>query len=186
MAAVVACTGPAHLYLVTNTGVSSYIGTCETSPQIQFQPRTLEVKNDLAGRTLPFQRTADGEDAVVSCIFTRFDEAVVNNIANYQRLATGGSVGTESRLNRGSLVIGYSTFQLIIQDSFYGTTAFGATTLPGWRFYAAHVAGYVPSPIGTEARKVGLVFQCDNVFDASNFSFKLYDNATNISSFVPN
>lgn len=185
MSAFIYTTGPVHIYSQNiTTGSYGYIGTCETTPEIKFSPNKLPVMNDVAGRSIPLDYIEEGTDATISCVFTRFDRSVLDQCLYYNSVATGGGNGYETRLNRGSLV---KAFKLILQFSFYGTAEAQSGLLPGYRFAKSFVAAYVPSPVGTEASKCGVVFQAYSSWNSTTGAFVLYDNATDISSaYVPN
>ena len=172
MPAFVHTTGPIFHYIEWYQGNWAFLGTSETSPEIQFRPRTLEVRNDLAGRSLPFQRTWDGQDAIVKTVLTYFDNNVLSALLKQ----------FDDRLARGSLFIGVQTYRLILQHSFAGTQVATPGMRAGWRFHAAWLAAYSPTPAGAQAQMVGLVFQCDNLWDPGSRSFILYDQGTDIAT----
>lgn len=169
---------------MADSGSYGYIGTAETTPEIELNPKYMPVMNDIAGRELPFWYINEGIDGVVKCVFSRYDEAVVTQLLAYNSIATGGGNGYETRLNRGSLV---TPFKLVLQFSFYGTAVAQASLPAGYRFNAAIVAGFAGGPVGTEGRKVGLAFQCFSRWNSSTGQFTLYDQAADIATaYSPN
>jgi hypothetical protein len=123
-------TGPVHHYIQAIGGQIYYLGTAEVTPQIQVRRYRSNTMNDVAGKTLPLQKTWDGEAAVVSVLLTNFSKFAEQELQTSGR--TNGvqlteRAGIETRWARGSAVYGKSTFKLWqVYDNFFNP--FGTST----------------------------------------------------------
>ena len=111
-------TGVIHHWIrvtgVTGTDDVYYLGTAEVTPQMQRRKYKQGVKNDIAGKTLDFQKTYDGEAATVSVMLNRFSNTAWGALLEADASA-GGLIpvaGTESRWARGALEYGQLTFEV--------------------------------------------------------------------------
>lgn len=100
-------TGAVHHY-VQYVGIPTpiYLGTCESTPAINFQELTKDVKNDVFGPLLPGQRVEGGEMATISAALNRFSKGTLQAM-----LAVIGPA-RRTRYSRGQYVFGRNTFQL--------------------------------------------------------------------------
>jgi hypothetical protein len=119
-------------------GSSGILGTCERTPKVQILREWEDVMNAIGGTRIPSDRTFQGEHALISSLFTRFDLSVWTDAKNY---------GTKY----GSLLIqGSWSFSLTLQFPYMGT---------GFTFPVVELAGPDDfDEIDTTAMKQGLVF----------------------------
>lgn len=120
-------TGAVHHFVRCNgthdlwDGDILYLGTAEVTPQMQRRRYKTNVMNDIAGKTLPFQKTYDGEAATLSTLLTYWSKPAVEavrmlgvsrGLVGVNPLTGFVSAGSESRWSRGALVYGQLTFEL--------------------------------------------------------------------------
>lgn len=93
------CTGPAHVFVgLGSGGAPLYFGSCERFPRPVFSPVFIENPNDIAGGK-PLDKSFQGEDAVLSGDFTRWDEPMFAqmqarpNYGGTRGVVTGGGLG---------------------------------------------------------------------------------------------
>lgn len=156
-------TGPVHHYVRTPTSTDIfYLGTAETTPRVELRPAYRDIMNDIAGRTLPAQRTKDGESAVVGTVLTRYSKAA------YGRLCAVGSQipnltlapGWEGRKSRGALVFGQLTWELWLVFQNYWDDFATPGLEPGYYFPQVMYAAHTRDTLGTEGEKLLNVFDC--------------------------
>ncbi len=157
-------TGPVHHYVrvAGSTDTIFYLGTCEVTPQMQRRLYKSDVKNDIAGNQLPFQRTFDGEAATVSTLLNRFSKDAWTEIL-LAGFASGNTplVGSESRWSRGHLVYGQSTFELWqVYDNFLNPFGASANLEIGWYWPQVELLEHNTLAAGTRDEKLLLVFDC--------------------------
>lgn len=106
-------TGPVHTWVQVPGDQIRYLGTCEVTPQVQLISYAQDAMNDLAGKTLPFQRTDDGSEAVLAMMVNYFSKSAVAAI-KASGVAAGRQVrpGVETRWSRGGVKFGVTTFGL--------------------------------------------------------------------------
>lgn len=182
MASLVRVSGPLHIYVV-NQSQTYYLGSPEDVPEYEEMPFYRGVKNSISGANLNFDETFDGFEGKLSFVLTRYDEAVLSLL---RRAPNSTVIGKESPLSRGSLMYGNWTRQLIVQNSFFGTTNAQADDLPGYRFLFAKLAGHVPTPGGTGGNRIGMVWECKSKWNPTTREFEAYTNDAAISQLIPN
>jgi hypothetical protein len=165
-------TGP--VYLFTATGASNtpeFLGTAEETPDIDFFPVITPVFNDIAGER-PFDRQDHGEEAVVSLISNRWDEAVYKKCVAFK----GFSPGLALRYHVGTYLIqNDETFRLYLVFPLGGGGDTAKNSSPnsapvatnttqgmpgGYRFYAAFVEKHRKLRLGTRNNALLLQFRC--------------------------
>ena len=107
-------TGAIHHWVrVKGSSAYLYLGTAEVTPQLQLRRYYQDAPNDEAGKTLPGQRTRDGQAATIAVSFTRWSKNT------WDALLLSGSaagldfdMGQESRWSRGGLVFGQDDVEL--------------------------------------------------------------------------
>lgn len=156
----VTVSGAVHHYVKTYYGTTWYLGTAEVTPQVQVAKYRQLVHNDIAGKTLPIQKTYDGEAAQVSVLLTRFSELAYDAILN-SGFAAGLTpvAGSESRWSRGALSYGQEDFQLWqVFENFFNPVPQGVEIGRYWPRVTLESHDYVA--LGTQAKKLMLVFDC--------------------------
>ena len=175
MPALVRVSGPVHHFIQYPAALGAapiYLGTAESTPTYKETPHYVAVMNSLAGSTLPFDETWDGNNMVIETVLTRYDNIVFQALRDAPFApganASGylGVVGLETRLSRGTLM--YARLpRLILWNSFFGTANAFADDLPGYIFYAAKLNNSLPGQGGTNANKLGLTFECTSIFQTT-------------------
>lgn len=183
-------TGAVHHYIqVRGDDNIWYLGTAEITPQMQRQKFAQRVLNDWWGKTLPAQRTYDGESAVVSTLLTRFSKLAYDRLkrAGEASLVTiSGAGGTETRLSRGHAMFGRSDFQMwqVFDFALFPTVASYGLEL-GWYWPQVTMENHDTVAAGTQAEKLMLVFDCQpkripqasfNSVSGNELGFTLYRN----------
>lgn len=141
--------GPVLFYVCIpqyNPALAYFLGTHVTSPKERQEQYEIPVYNDLGGRSARFQSISDGEEWKLPVTLNRFDYNLIRTLRYLKSgiefstlpfpnplafpLATPGiPLGTQSQLARGTLVMGSQDFQLILVNSYAGTSAAGLPTV---------------------------------------------------------
>lgn len=167
-----------------------FLGTHITSPKERQESYEIPVYNDLGGRSARFQSINDGEEWRIPTTLNRFDL----NIARALRYLKSGVVfggtgfpnplafpltglpiplGTQSSNARGTLIIGVQDFQLILINSYAGTTAAGLPTvaaadLNSARGYAScSITAYEEDQEENRVTSIALMIEARGVFNPS-------------------
>lgn len=187
MPSLVRVTGPNHIYINFASGGLQYLGTCETVPEFEEVPAYDDVMNAISGSVYPIDVTYQGLELILTIKnLTRYDETVFAGFRTSPFPAVAGTNGAETLLTRGSLIYGRNTYQLIVQNPFFGTANAVAGDVPGYRFLWAQYAGGTPQVGGTTENKYTAIFKCRAVYDPITRGFSCYTQDTAISSYVPN
>lgn len=157
-------TGPVQHYVrvPTSDNLIYFLGTAEVTPQMQRRRYYQNVMNDLAGKTLPFQKTYDGEAATVSVALTRYSKEAWAAIldAGHTRALTSGN-GRETRWSRGAPVYGQLTIELWqVYDNVFNPAGASAGLEIGWYWPQVTLVQHDTIAAGTQAEKLLLVFDC--------------------------
>lgn len=147
-------TGAVHHFLRSPASPSNiyYLGTAETTPRVELRPAYRDIMNDIAGRTLPGQRTFDGEAAMIGTVLTRFSKEAYAWI-----LQAGVTIapGFEGRYSRGSLVFGVKTFELwLVFENYWNPLYRTPNQTPGYYFPQCMLAAHTRDTLGTEGEKL--------------------------------
>lgn len=156
-------TGPVHHCIkLWGEGTPFYLGTAEVTPQMQIRTYRTNTMNDIAGKTLPFQKHWDGQAATVSVLLTRFSKEAVRQL---KMIAKNSDIhlspGNERRWARGSLVYPFACVTLWqVYDNF--VNPFGASTglEPGYVWFQAEVLQMDEVKLGTQGQGLLCVFDC--------------------------
>jgi len=177
-------TGPAHIYLAFPTGSGTqnspvYFGTCEDAPQVQIIPKFEDVYNSIGG-TVPFDKSYQGEVALIDLDMNRYNESVYGILAARPRVGTrgvniAGDVGT--LMGTEGYTIGvYLKFDFGAAGA-APKAAYTANGMPpGYRF-----PGGIPigpdrlQNLGTRPRKTNVVFFAIRIWNPATQAFGLYD-----------
>ena len=189
-------TGPVHHYIQTIDGDIWYLGTAEVTPQMQVRRYRSNVMNDVAGKTLPLQKTWDGEAATVSVLLTNFSK-----FAEAQLQASGqpGGIqlgnGRETRWARGALIYGKATFKLWqVYDNFFNPNGTSTGLEIGWYWPQVELLQRDTVKAGSQGEGLLCVFDCtpyripqassQAVNDANNErGWFLYSQTDNLTDF---
>lgn len=204
-------TGPAHMFTVLSPTSTTpvYVGTAETKPDIEVTPAWTEVKNDIAGQSLPLDRMYDGMEGMVSAIMTRWNYPVLlamqarPNIAVAGAGGLGGAEGVNFQLDVGTMMSteGF-TYPFWVWFPKAALAAYAGMPA-GYRFWSTFLIGPDKIEPGTRAKKQALVVKAQRAFTPSNSPaqsvpggmvpggptavFRLFDhNMTGISSALLN
>lgn len=155
-----------------------YWGTAVTAPEFEEIPRFIEVNNDLAGRSEPFQLIFDGFSAMVSVTVNRLDLGVMQMLRDHaNHVGTGNSLGLDGLDDRGSLVLGRNDFSVIVRNSFANRVVgnLNVVGLPKGRNYMyCTLMGYKESAAGTRAMEAACVFRAWNAWQGPGLGFRCY------------
>lgn len=142
-----------------------FLGTAEVTPQMQVRRYRQDVPNDEHGKSLPGQRTRDGQAAKVAVILSRWSKWTWEKIQT-SAAAVGLDFldGSEGRWSRGGLVFGQEDFELWqVYDN--ALNPFG----PNRATYGIELGRYWPSVMfdednqpqaGTQVERKMFVFDC--------------------------
>lgn len=171
--AKVYCTGPAHLFVGVGDLVNKtplYLGTAESAPQISWRREYELVMNDLGGARLPLDRTAQGEEATISAVLTRWNESVFSRLMSVPvYTATRGQESTQPGDDLGT-VMGQEGFTFPVWITFpYAVShaAFVGDMPPGYRFWSCINMADAIMP-GTRAKKHQVMFQATRAWTAKS------------------
>lgn len=175
-------TGAVHHYVqVRGDSNIWYLGTAEVTPQMQRHKYRQRVLNDMWGKSLPAQKTYDGESAVVSVLLTRFSREawdVVLRSGEAALLNPVGLAGAETRISRGHGVFGRSDFQLWQVFDFYNFPTVASTGLEiGWYWPRVTLEDHDTVACGTQGEKLMMVFDCQPLFLGATAGHVLYSNS---------
>lgn len=164
------------VYVFTGTGGANlftpeFLGTAEENPQIDFFPVLTPVYNDIAGER-PFDRQDHGEEAVVSLITNRWDEAVYRRCITFR----GAQPGQSLRYHMGRYLIqNGEAFRLFLVFPFGGggdtakQSANNSYTVDtnttqgmpaGYRFFTTTLERHQKVRTGTRNNALLLQFRC--------------------------
>lgn len=178
-------TGAVHHYIRTGGDGNPiyYLGTAEVTPQMQIRRYRQSVMNDIAGKTLPLQKTYDGDAATVSCLLTRFSKAALRVLAESGRGAgVHLSPGEESRWSRGSLVYGKSAFELWqVYDDFLNPNGTTVGLEIGFYWPQVELLQNDKIKVGTQGEGDLCVFDCTPYwFQFGDRGWTLYSHDENL------
>lgn len=182
--------GPCHIYArlrtvttgTVTTGSPVYLGTCDTTPKIERQVSKLPVMNDISGREKPFATIYDAEEHVVSGVLSRFDYSLYRLLADQAgspAVKEVGDLGSDTRLERGSIITGVSDAELMLVYEF--TANFGGVNHPlaradqprGRRYFAVEF-DFAEDPTGTRATLLPFAATCRALYDSATRRMRLY------------
>jgi hypothetical protein len=133
-----------------------YLGTAEVTPQVQATRYVSPGMNDTAGKTLPMQKTNDGEDARIVSLFTRYSKPVYNLLRTNLLMP---APGFETRWARGGLVYGQMTFELwLVFEQFFNPLGTTAGLEPGFYFPQVELRQHNLEKGGTQVEGKLMVF----------------------------
>lgn len=181
MGAFTHVTGPQEIAVrFRGQAQGSYLGTAVTAPEIDLNFATINVMNDLGGRSVPFQKVFDGEQHVLSAVLNRVDMTVLKQIRDLTHNVS--NLGYEGQIERGTLMIGNNDFELQFNNVFYGQSAAPAQsdTPAGRRYASAILLAAKESTVGTRVQEIALQFECNAVFNPTARAFDLFTENPNL------
>ncbi len=160
-----------------------FLGYSERGPNISIRPHYSNVFVDLSGMSVPFDKIYDGEEAIVSCDLTYFNQNVLLAIEDYAGTTSPGfnepgEIGT-LMLTEGIAYPLYLRFPYAAKPAFQN--GLNGAMPAGYRFYRAMLETDDFPDLGTKARKIHLSWHCLPQLDATvsndfgTGTFTLYD-----------
>lgn len=163
-------TGPGHIYVKTNysPGIPnlSYLGVCETTPQIEFTPRFTPVHSDVAGAEVPHDWIYSGKDARLSGILTVWNWSILLAVMTRPAPVISTSppspdprFGIDLAGARGTLMNteGYS-YTLWVQFPYFSKPAWGGFMPGGFHFFNSFLFGPDRFDMGTKPNRIPIMF----------------------------
>ena len=176
-------TGAIHMFVAFNPafGLGStpyYLGTCETFPRDERRPEWEMVLNDVSGRKKPLDASFQGEDAVVSCVLTRWDASVMNDLEDLPGSLTSVP-GSYSFNDVGAMAMleGLTSTVWLVRtfgSALANKTAYGAD-IPGRRYLQCIVQAPITEEAGAQPEKKHVLFYSWPFADFVNYKFVIYD-----------
>jgi len=158
-----------------------YLGTCEDTPQVDFDPAYVPLHQPEFGSTHPSDRLLDGEEGTIVLDLTHYSEWV------YFCAAAMGAAGALNRFApRGTMAEGH-TGSLVVAEGVglpvYLVFPYAAKAVfalngmpPGYRFFCCVLTSHSLSNLSTKPRKVRLVFRAVRLGVAGTGITGLYDH----------
>lgn len=184
-------TGPAHIYFAFPNGSGGqntpvYFGTCEDAPYIEIIPHYEDVRNSIGG-TVPFDKSYQGELALIDLDLNRYNEGVYATLAARPRAGAGGGPrGTNVAGDVGTLMLteGFCTGVYVKFDYGAAGAAPKQAFIGGGMPFGYHFPFCVPAGpdklkgLGTTPRKTNVMLFALRGFNPATQTFTLYDNIT--------
>ena len=150
------------------------LGTAERTPQILVRPSWSPVFNDISGPNVPLDLGFVGAEGFVIVNLTRWNEAAYTILSSYPTF--GGSRGSWGIDDVGTLMMTEEVALTVWVVFPYSATHSAYSTMPpGYMFPGAIPYGPEDmNQLGTQARRLGLLFHCLPAFDGDTFT--LYEN----------
>lgn len=181
-------TGPAYFHAGIGPNYAPvFLGTATRGVRIQVRRYWEPIYNDIAGLAA-LDWMYEGQEGIVSCDLSRFDEAVYELIAAMPRSSSPGSVpGIEQPGDIGTMMVTEGFAFPIWVEMPYGLGGRNAKPAladqpPAYHFFAAMLAG--PDDFGAGAvqnQQKRLIFQCfrtTTINSQLGATFGLYDFST--------
>jgi hypothetical protein len=175
------CTGPALIYCGVGAGYSpAFLGTAERGVRMRIKRHFSPVMNDLAGDE-PYDWSYLGQGGLLMATLTRWNEAVyaamaaaANPFLNTRGSDVSGDTGT-LMLTEGV------SYPVWVRFPYAVKTAYVAAGMPaGYRWYSCFLMGPDDlDPVGTQPRKLHLVWYASRSYSVLLNKFVLYDHDMN-------
>ncbi len=153
-------TGPGHIFIANNVGGSpQYLGTAETSPEIEINPEETPYFNSIFSTKIPMDWCDQGEQAFTTIDLNRWDETIYRQIVSRPRF--NGTRGSYAIGDFGTLVAFENyAFQVWIQFPNVAKAAMSGDGMPaGYHFFLSRVIGPDRiAPINTDPSHRRVVF----------------------------
>lgn len=164
-------TGPAFIYVgLGAAGAPLFLGTTEKTPNIQNRPTYKPVYSDSHGQEVPADVSYQGQDAIISARFTRFNYATLAILQSYTKfLINPANPGTDANGSRGALMLTEGlAYNLWIRYPFSAKVAMqnasNGPLPPGRRYIAAHLITDNLDELGTNPLAMSLAWHCLSVY----------------------
>ena len=142
-------------------------GTAERAPTIMIHETWTPVINDLGGPAEPFDKQEHRKHAIIRMDINRFDEAVYEDIATMVNV----KIGVEGPNDVGTFMI-QEDFALTVGLKFTYSSLPAFVGMPkGYTFPACTCEDQNLDPLGTVARKLGLIFVAIQKWNGRGFDF---------------
>lgn len=167
--------GPNYISLGLQGGALQFFGTAAYVPKPRIVRAYKALPNDVMAHQLPYDRSFQGEYAVVSMSMSRWDNALYALMAQPTLSGTPGTLGFGSL---GTLMVfeGYA-MKLGIQFPYQAISAFSGMP-QGYIFHAAMMeSDDISEEGGTEGQVLGLTFYCQSVYNVTTRGSSLYTTA---------
>lgn len=202
------CTGPAHIYIgvpnitrgfirttkptstsyaggasVSLEGVDVavtplYLGTAEKTPKITLRPAWREAFADQGGE-VPHDVAFAGEEAFVSADISRWNETTYNVLAS-RPSHTAGARGASLLGEIGTLMVTEGRTAPLWVVFPYALKPAYASMPGGYHFVASFLVGPDElEPLGTNPRKIRLIWRCLRKYIPGSGTYQLYDHNVN-------
>lgn len=175
--------GPAGIFVGVGGGATGrrplLLGVCEDSPKVQIKREWIPLMNALGGTQLPSDLSYQGENALVRCDFTRWDEDVYAAISCAHSPYGNGVRGTDQFGTLGALAATEGiAYPLTVRLPYAGVKRSYANMPPAYRFLQTVLDGPDDlGPLSTRPRRLSLVWQCIRLFNNATLSWTLYDHS---------
>ncbi len=167
-------TGCVHIYVGLGLASPAYLGTSEGFPMVDTQREWDAVMNDISGSKLPFDYVYEGEQAIISTVLTRWNQAVLDVIDTQPNVA--GVLGVNSATDTGSMMAQEGlTFQLWLRYGFGAKAAYLGQGL-GKHYPQVILLGPDRTESGSRPRKEHRIFQAWRRYDPTIGNFVLRDS----------
>ncbi len=164
-------------------GSPLFLGTTEKTPNMQNRPYYKPVYSDSHGQEVPADVSYQGQDAIVSARFTRFNYITLALLQSYTKFLTNPAVpGTDPNGSRGALMLTEGlAYNLWVRYPFSAKAAMqnvlNGPLPPGRRYIAAHLVTDNVDELGTNPFAMSLAWHCLSVYFPNAFGgyHVLYD-----------
>lgn len=178
------------LLLAFRTMTPLFLGTCEDTPSIDWQPAYLPVPVDECGQTYPYDQIYDGQEADIVCTLNFWNEGVAEFISAY---ASGGLVnrpaprGIDTDGHIGTLMATEgATLPVWLVFPYAGKAQYGGNRMPFcYRFFACRITHNGLRDLSTRPKKVLLAWRAQRLLAPGVGTF-LYDNVLGPNLPAPN
>ncbi len=178
------------LLLAFRTVTPLFLGTCEDTPSIDWQPAYLPVPVDECGQTYPYDQLYDGQEADIVCTLNFWNEGVAEFLTAY---GAGGLINRGAP--RGIDLDGYvgtlmategATVPIWLVFPYAGKPQYGLNRMPVcYRFFSCRITHNGLRDLSTKPKKVLLAWRAQRLLMPGVGTF-LYDNVLGPNLPAPN
>lgn len=171
--------GPVEIYIKqrTNGTLNSgfyYLGTAQSSPEVDRKYAYHAVMNDLGGRLVSSTDCYDGEMHQVSFTLNRFNWQTVNRLNDGlpgPTITAGGDTATA----RGRIFRGVDDYQLLLVNTYFSVTAANNGDMPAGRlYYNMKPLAVRESRVGQRVEEITYLLECIADFDKTARNWILF------------
>lgn len=170
-------TGPAHCFVGPyncGPGAANYLGTADDPPEIDVRPYEEEVFADQGGDKVAFDSSDQGQDALISYNFVRFNQLTMQAITSLPNASSAiagaptsargtylpGDMGTLA-MTEGQAITVFVLFPYAAKPFFGG----GTTMVPGYRFPVCKLVMEKYTKLGPKATRIPMAWHARRLFD---------------------